>query len=59
MPAAVRIWRPALVAAVELTRTAARWGQDVRSTPVLGDRGYYALGMIPVSIMLAGTGVLG
>ncbi len=46
-------------ASVELNRTAARWAQDVRMTAPLGDRGYYALGMIPVSIMLAGTGILG
>ncbi len=36
----------------QLALTATRWGQDVRRMP-LGDRGYYAIGMIPVSILIA------
>jgi hypothetical protein len=43
--------------ASQLKMTTTRWGQDVRRSQ-LGDRGYYAIGMIPVSTIMAADGSL-
>jgi hypothetical protein len=44
---------------LQLTRTAQRFAYDLQQSPPLGDRDYYAIGLIPVTILASTSHLLG